>query len=69
MYAAQSVLPYCAAKLQQVDMKVESSLESLSMAEKVALAASLRDRILEHAPGTKLPKLPTTIEAEVEHVE
>ena len=69
MQAAGGLLPYCMPRLAQVDMKVKSDLESLSVAEKVALADSVASRILEHSPDIKLPELPTTINGSAQRVE
>ena len=67
MYAANACLPYCAQKLQQTELKVSNELGSLTLAEKIALAASLRGNILEARPDTSLPQLPA-INGESERV-
>jgi hypothetical protein len=58
LFAARECMPYVLPKLSHSTVEVESDLENLSMSEKIALAASLRDRILEQKPNAKIPKLP-----------
>jgi hypothetical protein len=67
MYCAGTLLPYCAQKLVQTEIKVTNELDNLSMAEKVALAASMRTSILEQRPNMTLPQLPA-IEGEFVNV-
>jgi hypothetical protein len=69
LQAAGGCLPYCMPRLAQVDMTVKSDLDNLSVDEKIALADSVASRILEHAPGTKLPELPATINGSAQRVE
>ena len=57
MYCAGTLMPYVAQRLQMTEVKVSTELDGLTMAEKIALAASLRGNILEQAPDTTLPKL------------
>jgi hypothetical protein len=58
LHAAGLALPYCLPKLSHSTVEVESELQNLSLAEKIALASNLRSRILEHKPNAKIPKLP-----------
>lgn len=64
MYAAQALLPYCAAKLQQTELKVEGHVNNLTLSEKVALATSLRSEIVAQRPDLQLPELPDVEEEE-----
>jgi hypothetical protein len=64
MYCASALMPYCAQRLQQTEIKVSSELDNLTVTEKVALAASLRSTILEQRPDMTLP----AIEGEVVRV-
>ncbi len=64
MYAANACMPYCAQKLTQTEIMVVNELDNLSLAEKIALAASMRNNILEQRPDMTLPQLPV-IEGEV----
>ena len=58
MYCAGTLMPYVAQRLQMTEVKVSTELDGLTVAEKVALAATLRGNILEVSPDTSLPKLP-----------
>lgn len=57
MYAANACLPYCAAKLANIEPAASESLSDLSQIEKVALLTTLRSSILSMAPDTTLPRL------------
>jgi len=58
MAAANVLLPFTMPRLAQVDMNVSSETANLTLEEKIALAASLRGRILEHNPDAAVPALP-----------
>jgi hypothetical protein len=57
MYCATALMPYCAQRLQQTEVKITSDLDGLTVTEKIALASSLRSDILEHNPDATLPSL------------
>jgi len=57
LYAAHAAMPYCGAKLNTVELHTSNELDSLTVVEKIALAASLRAGILEQQPDATLPQL------------
>ncbi len=57
LYAAHAAMPYCGAKLNTVELNVNSDLETLTLAEKLAKVSQLRAGILEQRPDLQLPAI------------